>query len=164
MDKFITIMVVISGCILGIGALLYTFNSITRLFKYSVSWIEELCIYSIVLMVFLMQAKLEFHNEQLSISVLADKLKNKPILKRILYTFKGVVTIFVCIVLFRVGLSVIKQNLTYGVLSPVLGFPMGLYFLLINICLMMVILCQFVNIFTKKIETEDDKKEVTENV
>lgn len=149
-DGFITVIIGLSVCLLAVGAVLYAINSILRTMSLNVAWIEEYSIYSLVLVVFLMQSKLEFRDEQLSISILADKVKNKPIPRRIIFSIKGVITIAVYAVLFQTGLTVIKQNLFYGVVSPILAFPMGLYFVLVNICLALVVIYWIIHIFTKR--------------
>ena len=164
MDKFLTIVLWISGFFLGVGAVLYTFNSITRLFKYGVPWIEEYCIYTIVLMVFLMQARLEVRNQQLSISFLADKVKDNPVFSRILFTIRGIVTILVYAVLFWVGIKVIQQNLSYGVVSPILEFPMWIYFTAVETGLALVIVYWVVYLFSNKWEPGDEEAEVIDNV
>jgi TRAP-type C4-dicarboxylate transport system permease small subunit len=163
LDRILTIVFVVSGCLLGLGAVLYTFNSITRLFKYGVPWIEEYCIYTVVLMVFLMQAKLEMNDQQLSISFIADRVKNKPVFRRILSTVRGIVTITVYSILFYVGTAVIQQNLSYGVVSAILEFPMGIYFAAVNLSLALVIVYWIIYLFTKKWDP-DEKGGVTDNV
>ncbi len=164
LDKLLTIVFVISGCLLGLAAILYTFNSITRLFKHGVPWIEEYCIYTVVLMVFLMQARLEIRDQQLSISFLTDQVNNRPVARRILFTIRGIVTIFVYAVLFQVGTAVIQQNLSFGVVSPIIDFPMGIYFAAIDISLALVIVYWIIYLFTKKWEPENGRSGVSGNV
>jgi len=157
MDKFLSVLIAISTLFLGISLVLYTINSLARLFKFGVPWIEEYCIYSVVFIVFLLQAKLEFRDEHLSIAFLAEKTKNNPIPRRILFTIRGIVSIAIYLILFREGLLVVQQNLSYGVVSPIISFPMGVYFTLINICFALVIIYWIVHIFTKKWTRDDDK-------
>ncbi|NLY71980.1 MAG: TRAP transporter small permease [Clostridiales bacterium] len=157
MDKFLNALIVISTVFLGVALVLYTINSLARLFKVGVPWIEEYCIYSVVFIVFLIQAKLEFRDEHLSIAFLAEKVKNNPIPRRILFTIRGIVSIVVYVILFKEGLAVIQQNLSYGVVSPILSFPMGIYFTLINICFVLVIIYWIVHIFTKKWTRVDEQ-------
>ena len=164
-NRFIDAVMAVLCVFLGSAVVLYGVNAILRYgIKSSFNWIEEYTIYIIVLSVLLIQFRLEFKGESLSITVLSDKINRRKIPRRVLFVFQQIVTIAVFVLLFRQGLEVIAQNMQYGVRSPIIQFPMYLYFIMVNIAFVMVIIFCALNLFLKKWDegakgSEEDDKE-----
>lgn len=154
-DKFLLIILIVSGLALGSSAVFYALNCLLRYaFKAPLAWPEEYCTYVIVLMVFLMQCRLEFRDESLSISVIWEKVKEKPIARRILYSFKGIVTIAMAALMTDIGFSLVEQQFTYGAVTPVMRIPFGIYYIAISISFALVAIVWVINLFTKQFDEE----------
>jgi TRAP-type C4-dicarboxylate transport system permease small subunit len=113
------------------------------------SWPEEYCIYIVVLMVYFLQCRLEFKGEQLGIGIIDTLLVKHKTLRIIATLIHGAVAIVVFAVLFKVGLTVVQQQYIFGIISPVIRFPMVIYFGLINGCFVLVIAFWAIRFITK---------------
>jgi len=152
----------LAGIFLATSVFFYALNSLLRYFvKSAMPWPEEYCTYIIVLMIFLMQCGLEFREESLAIGVLDNVAKKYRVIEYIRFYFKTVLAIVVFVVLAHTGIGVVKQNLQFGVLSPVLRVPMGIYFALMVATFFLVILFTVLNmISTQKFRGKQKESEV----
>lgn len=152
-DKFLLIVLIVSGVILASSVIFYAMNCFLRYaVKSPLAWPEEYCTYVIVLMVFLMQCRLEFYDESLSIAVVWEKVKDKPVPRRILFTFKGIVTILISVLMAHIGRNLTIQQFDYNAVTPVMRIPLGVYYAAIDICFLLIVVVWIVHIFTKRFE------------
>lgn len=153
--KILTLSLWLSALILGSSVLIYAANSILRSFKMAMPWPEEYCTYIVVVMVFLLQGKLEFDGDALTIDILEGAAKRSLFFRRLLHLIRLVVTAGVGIVLFRTGVSVASQNFSYGSVSPVMNISMGIYFSIINVCFVLLIITSVVCFILRLCEKEE---------
>lgn len=148
-DKVLVVVLILSGFMLLSSVVCYTANCFMRyVVKAPLSWPEEYCTYIVVLMVFLMQCRLEFRDESLSIGVLWEKVKDRPVARRILFSFKGIVTIGVSLILAFIGKDLALQQFMYKAVTPVMRIPFGIYYAAIAICFLLVVLVWLIHLFT----------------
>lgn len=130
----------ISAVILAISTVLSAINVFLRYgFDSSLVWADELSIYIVILMVFLFQPYLEYKDDQLSISVITEHFANKPIVLKIMYFIRMLITFVLYIVLIRSGFALISQNLMYQAATPVMRFPLWILSLIVTIGLILVL-------------------------
>ena len=130
----------ISSLFIAVSAALSTYNALTRsFFAFSSPWIEELSCYLCALTMFLMAPRLEYLDEQLSISFLDEKLKSRPAWRRLIFYIRGVVTVCLYATLLRAGCNVVVRNLAIGSKSPVLQMPYGQLYMIVMLALILVI-------------------------
>jgi TRAP-type C4-dicarboxylate transport system permease small subunit len=147
----LTALAAISMVFIAVSAVLSTYNAITRsFFAFSSPWIEELSCYLCALMMFLMAPRLEFNDEQLSISFLNEKLKDRPIGKKLIFHVRGAVTIFLYAVLLDAGYRVVVRNLAIGSKSPVLHAPYGYLYAVVMISMILVVVYWIFHFFMEK--------------
>ncbi len=147
----------ISAVMLTSSVLIYIFNCFMRyVMRAPLPWPEEYCIYIVVLMVYFMQCRLEYKGEQLGIGLIDQWLEKYKILRVLVTLIQGGTAIFVYVVLYRVGLTVVRQQNTFGAVSPVMRVPMGIYFSLINACFILVIVFWAIRFFTKNYDKMED--------
>jgi TRAP-type C4-dicarboxylate transport system permease small subunit len=150
LDRGLLTLTAISAAFIAAAALLSTYNAVTRsFFSFSSPWIEELSCYLCALTMFLMTPRLEYHDEQLSISFLDEKLKTRPPLRKLIFYIRGVVSVFLYIILLRAGYSVVERNLAIGSRSPVLRMPYGYLYTLVMIAVILVIIYWVFHFFLK---------------
>ncbi|MDR3294918.1 MAG: TRAP transporter small permease subunit [Clostridiales Family XIII bacterium] len=146
----LTGLTAISVVFLAAAAILSTYNALARsFFSFSSPWIEELSCYLAALIMFLMAPRLEYMDEQLSISFLDEKLKAFPLGRRILFYIRGVLTLFLYAVLLRAGYKVVARNLQIGSKSPVLHVLYGQLYMIVLVALILVILYWVFHFFLK---------------
>lgn len=157
-DKFLLIVLVISGIFLGTSVLFYVLNCMMRyLFKAPLAWPEEYCTYIVVLMVFLMQCRLEFRDESLSIAVIWEKVKHKPVPRRVMFTVKMILTIIMSALLMYCGYNLTKQQMMYRSVLPVTRIPFSIYYGAITVCFILVIIVGIIHLFTKKFDEKGEE-------
>lgn len=158
-DIILQVVMVISAVMLTTSLIFYALNCFMRyVVRSPLPWPEEYCVYIVVLMVYFMQCKLEFHGEELCIGVLDNFINSSKAIRIIHTVFQGVVTIFLyCYLYVNAGLGVVAQQVSYGILSPVMRIPMGIYFNLVNICFLLVVIFWVINIFTKDYDKVEEK-------
>lgn len=150
-EKALNAVIALSAVMLASSMLIYAYNCFMRYaVRAPMSWPEEYCTYIVVLMVFFMQCRLEFKDESLCIGLLDNMMEKNPVLERLLFYLRGVISLIVFGILLNVGVSVAKQNFFYGSISPVLKFSMGMYFALVDVCLALVMVFWVVNIITRR--------------
>ena len=104
--------------------LLVNFGVITRLLLIPASWTDEMLQFFIVWLVFIMSAIALKVDGLISLEVVEDMLKRKPLAYKILKLIQAVlITIFVFFMLTQTYSLVTSQYFTQEV-SPVLGFPL----------------------------------------
>ena len=148
-DKILNFTLGISAVILASSVVIYAFNSLLRSMKMAMPWPEEYCTYIVVIMVFLVQSKLEFHDEELTINALDSVANKKPWFNTVLHVFRYLFTILVVGVIFRSCVTVAQQNFQYKAVTPVMNFSMGIYFSLVAICFGLVILTAAVSLILR---------------
>ncbi len=152
-DKFLLIVLIVSGLFLASSAILYALNCFLRyVAKAPLPWPEEYCTYVIVLMVFFMQCRLEFREESLSIAVVWEKVKHRRIARRVLFTIKGVTTIVVAALMADIGFSLVDQQFAYNSVMPVMRIPFGIYYAAISVCFVLVVIVWLILLFTKRFD------------
>ena len=149
-DVILWIVTAISAVMLTTSVLFYVMNCYMRyVMRAPLAWPEEYCIYIVVLMFYFIQCRLEFRNEGLGIGIIDAFLAKSKLLRIFATLFHGTVAIFVYVVLLNVGRTVVRQQIRFGVLSPVMRVPMSIYFSLINVCFILVILFWVIRLFTQ---------------
>jgi TRAP-type C4-dicarboxylate transport system permease small subunit len=125
----------VSMICLGAGTGLATLNAITRKFFPELggfTWAEEMATYFCVLMLFTGVAYLELTNKHLTIGVIDSLIKNERIrsaLNRILWIFRGVVTIVLLCIVLRYGFIVLQSLWAGRVLTFALRVPKVYFFI-----------------------------------
>lgn len=148
-DTVTWLVTVISAVMLTSSVLIYIFNCFMRyVMRAPLPWPEEYCIYIVVLMVYFMQCRLEYKGEQLGIGLIEPLLAKHKALRVIATLIHGGTALFVYVVLYNVGLTVVKQQIRFGALSPVMRVPMGIYFGLINACFVLVMVFWVIRFIT----------------
>lgn len=158
-DKILQVVTVLSAIMLTTSVIFYALNCFMRyVVRAPLAWPEEYCVYIVVLMVYFMQCKLEFHGEELCIGVLDNLIAKSKAIRIVQTLIQGAVTIFIyCHLFFNVGLGVVAQQNQYGILSPVMRFEMGVYFGLINACFLLVVIFWVINILTKDYDKVEEQ-------
>ena len=127
-DKAITALLTAAAVLGGASALLATFNAISRKFlSVSFPWVEELCTYLVVIAVFISIPNLELKDKQLCVDFLGSTIKKKAVQKG-LYLFRGVVIIFLCVVVARYGLASTVTAWQTNTVTYVLQWPRAIFF------------------------------------
>lgn len=148
--KVLDIVILICALLLASSIVIYAINCFLRYgFKAPMPWPEEYCTYFVVFMVYLLQCRLEFKDEELVIGVIDGQLKKSKVLRIVTFWIRTLVTIGIYGYLFTIGQTVIQQQVRFGALTPVMKIPLGIYFNLINICLLLVIVFSVINLITK---------------
>lgn len=155
-EFFLWIIHAISALMLAASALAFVLNVYMRYIAGApLAWPEEFSLYIVVLMVYLMQCRLEFKNESLGIGIIDPLLaKSKP-LRIFVALFHIVVVIVVFGILLNVGQTVVQQQIRFGALSPIMRIPMATYFNLINICFILIIVFWVIRLFTHNFDEHD---------
>lgn len=139
-DTVLNIILAISAIILASSVVIYAFNSFLRTLKMAMPWPEEYCTYIVVIMIFLVQSKLEFCNEELTINALDSVANKTPWLDKLLYVIRYLFTIVAVAIIFYTCVTVAQQNFQYKAVTPVMNVSMGLYFSLVAFSFGLVIL------------------------
>lgn len=150
----------ISAVILLVCAILSAGNAISRYF-FSVSspFIEEFCTYGCVLLMFLMQPRLEYKDEQLSISVLDEKLAKFPAIRTVLFWFRGAVTLFIYFFIIRAGFEVIRMNVNNGASTPVMHFPYSILYGIVVAAMLLLVVYWIFHFFINDHKLRRDKSD-----
>lgn len=152
-DKVLDIITLLAGYVLASAVILYTINCFMRYcLKAPMAWPEEYCTYFVVFMVYLLQCRLEFKGEELTIGLIDNQLKKSKALRRIIFYVQALITIGIYGYLYYVGMEVVKKQYQYATVTPIMKIPYGVYFNLINICLVIVIVFWIVNLLTKDLD------------
>jgi len=130
----------ISAAFIGLSTVLSVINVFLR-YGFGTGWIwaDEFSIYIVIVMVFLYQCNLEYRDDQLSISVLAEMFSGRPIVLKVMYFFRMAVTFLLYGILIRSGFALIKQNLKFQAMTPVMHVPLWILSLVVTIGLMLVL-------------------------
>jgi len=149
----------IASIFIAISTILASINVFLRyLFGSSLPWADELSIYIIVMMVYIYQCKLEYDDDQLSISVLAEYFRNKPVILKSMYYVRMVVTVSLYGMLLNTAFKVVQQHWMYKGATPVMRMPFWILGLIVTIGLILVILAWIVKFLPEK-KNKDTKKE-----
>lgn len=138
----------IGAFLLFVSTLLAAFNAIARYtINFSSSWADEICVYGLVVAVFLTQCKLEADDDQLSIAVL-DPYLNK-FGKDILFWIRAIVTIGIWITLVVVGWDVIILNYELNMVTSLMMFPMWIIFTAYTVGMALILVAWVWRIYNK---------------
>ena len=119
----------IGGFLLFVSTILAATNAICRYgLRVSLSWADEVCVFSIVISVFLMQMRLEANREQLSIAIIDPLLEKYPLFKTIVFWIHAVLLVSLWTIFVSVGLDVIKMNYDISTVTSLLMFPMWIIY------------------------------------
>lgn len=156
--EIVTMLVtVISAVLLTSSVLIYIVNCFMRyVMRAPLPWPEEYCIYIVVLMVYFLQCRLEYKGEQLGIGLIDNLLAKYKPLRVIITLIHGGTAIFVYGVLYKVGTTVVEQQIRFGNVSPIMRVPMGTYFRLIDACFILVIVFWIIRFITDDYEKVEE--------
>jgi len=147
--KVMNVVTAISAVLLASSALVYVFNCFMRyVVKKPFAWPEEYCTYIIVVMVYFIASRMEFHDDMLVIGLIDIWSEKSKVLKTILYFVQAIVTFGVYGILFNAATKVIAQQFKYSTISPILHIPMGAYFTLIRIFFALIIVAWVIKLIT----------------
>jgi len=140
-NGFLGFVMAVCASMLAVSTLLSCINVFLRyVLGTSLPWADELSIYLAVVMIFIYQCKLEYEDDQLSISALIEKYKNKRIFIKAVYYLRTVITFVLYIILIRSGITVVNQHLMYNAATPVMRLPFSIITILVTIGLILVII------------------------
>lgn len=147
----------ISVFFLCICTLTAFFNTVMRyVFLMPLRFSEELCVISLICLVFLSLPQLERGNEHLSMTALYNTFS--PKLKTAMGIFRSILTIGVLTLLCNAGVVVVRRNFSLNNKTQVLDWPYGLIYLVIPIAFALIILIRLANITIKN----NNKSEIEE--
>lgn len=141
----------ISSVLLLVCTVLSAGNAISR-FAFSVSspFIEEFsCIMAVIIM-YLMQPRLEYKDEQLSIAILDEKLKNFPAARRVIFYIRGLVTLFIYVLLIKAGFDVVRVNMGTQSSTPIMHLPYAVLYGIVTALLIVVVFYWIFHFFLKR--------------
>ena len=153
-NGFLGFVMAVSAVMLAVSTLLSCINVFLRyVLGTSFPWADEMSIYLAVVMIFIYQCKLEFEDDQLSISALVKKYSDKRIFIKAVYALRTVITFILYIMLIRSGLTVVNQHLMYNAATPVMRFPLWIITLIVTIGLILVIVYWIVKLVLRPKKT-----------
>lgn len=132
------------------------FNAITRFFlDLTFNWAEELCTYCVVLMVYLVIARLEFTGDQLCITAIDLWVKNATA-QRVLNYIRGILTGAALTILGWHGISVMLKAFKRHQVTYILRLPKGILYAVALGCLAITVLVWLVLMICNKGDFEHD--------
>lgn len=102
-----------------------------------------------VIIMYLMQPRLEYEDQQLSIAILDEKLKNNPIARRIIFYIRGGVTLFIYILLIKAGFDVVRVNAGTQSATPIMHLPYAVLYSIVIVLMILVIVYWVFHFFLK---------------
>ena len=141
MNIYSKIMSVLTkGMLTGAGifcifsTLLNCVNVIMRyIFNMPFSFMDELALYFVVILVFLVMPYLELFDDQLCISTILSAVKSVK-WRKVLTYIRGVITFGLASIMTVVGYDVMIRSFNRNVITAVLRFPKGILYGLMAIC------------------------------
>lgn len=129
----------IAGFLVFFSTLLSTAGAISRYsFKMPIVWIDEICVYAILLMVFLIMPELEYSNNQLTISAILRFFGDRG--HTVLIFIRGVITMAASCILAYYGFVIAQRSIERMVLTPVIRFPKGIPYYIVASCFVLSVL------------------------
>jgi TRAP-type C4-dicarboxylate transport system permease small subunit len=123
-------------------------NTVMRyIFLSPLRWSEELCVISLVFMVYFSLPRLEHQNEHLSMTALYNIFP--PVLKKIVNTLRSLVTIGIVSWLGKAGIDVVRRNFVSETYTQVLDLPYGLIYAVIPLAFLVILIVRLLNITAK---------------
>lgn len=140
----------VSSVLLLVCTVLSTGNAVSR-FAFSVSspFVEEFCCIMAVIIMYLMQPRLEYKDEQLSIAILDEKLKGYPMARRVIFYIRGLVTLFIYVLLIKAGFDVVRVNAGTSSSTPVMHMPYAILYGIVVALLIVVVVYWLFHFFLK---------------
>lgn len=159
-EIILTVITVVCAILLASSVVFYAFNCFMRyVVRNPLPWPEEYCIYIVVLMVYVITCRMEFFEEELCIGIIDPLIKKSKIVRNVLFILHGLLTIFIMYQMYKIGTDVVAQQSRYGIVSPVMRIPMGIYFGLVNASFVLVIVFWVINLLTKDYNQVEEVKE-----
>ena len=145
----------ISVIFLVICTVLAVLNTFMRyVLKMPIRFSEELCVISLIWMVFASLPLLERDNEHLNMTALYNVLSKK--IQNVLNILRSLLTIAVAAWLFSAGIVVVIRNYSMNTNTQVLNLPYGLVYVMVPIAFALIVLVRLANISIKsKIDNSD---------
>jgi TRAP-type C4-dicarboxylate transport system permease small subunit len=120
-------------------------NTIMRyIFKNPLNWSEELCVISLIFIVFTSLPQLEKQNDHLCMTALYNALS--PKIKKVLGVIRSILTIAVCAWLCKAGIDVAMRNFNMNIKTQVMDLPYGIIYMIIPASFVLIILVRMANI------------------
>jgi len=137
----------IAGIFIGVSTFLVAMNALLRyVFSHSLPWVDELSILLIILLIFIMQIRLEATNDQLSIDIIKPFLEKHPVINKIFSTIRWALTITLYFVIVKEGLGIIQQNYQLKSATPILELPQFFLYAIVAACMILTIITCIVNL------------------
>ena len=148
-EIILRLVYILSAVMLGSSTFIYAVNGVVMRYvmRAPIAWTEEYCIYIVVLMTYLMQCRLEFYDQGIGMGVINIILPKSKALRIFVTLFNGAVVAFVYVILLNVGRTVVRQQIRFGTLLPIMKLPMAIYFGLINVCFALVLAFWVIRLF-----------------
>lgn len=142
-------------CVCTVTAFL---NAVMRyVFKMPLHFSEELCVISLICIVFMSLPQLERNNDHLSMTALYNLFS--PKLKTVMGVFRSIITIAISAWLAKAGIDVVLRNFSMNNKTQVLDWPYGIIYTVIPIAFVVIILIRLANITIKNdVESEEEAK------
>ena len=156
---------VVSMVFLCICTLTAFVNAVMRyIFLAPLRWSEELCVISLIAMVYMSIPRLEHKNEHLCMTALYNIFP--PVIKKIVNTLRSLVTIGIVAWLGKAGLDVVSRNFVSNTRTQVLDWPSGLIYAVIPLAFLIILIVRLLNITAKDpedvIQDNSEEKEKEE--
>lgn len=148
-------MYMISGAFIGMATALAALNAILRFMGLGLSWADELYIYFVVLMVYLILPQLEGTGDQLCITAIDSWVKNETG-QRILNYIRGLLTGGALCVIAYYGFNVMLKAFKRNQVSYILQLPKGVLYGIVMICLFITVVVWLVLMICNKGEFDND--------
>lgn len=144
------------GFMLFVAAILAAINAVMRKFA-GISWTpaEEVCTYLCLLSVFIGLPKLEIGDDELSIDIFNNSIKNEK-LKKVVFLIRGIITMICFGLLFWAGISQIQNTYANHAVTSVLHIPRYLLYIVVDACYAIVIFSWIAIFLNKGRPVKDD--------
>jgi len=148
-DKVISTIVIASDVFaitsLVICTLTAFVNTVMRyIFKMPINFSEELCVLTLIFLVFSSLLRLERDNEHLNMTVLYNVFPEK--VQDVVNVVRSIVTIVLSVCLSYAGFVVVNMNFINNTRSQVLDWPYGVVYLIIPVTFALIALIRLANV------------------
>lgn len=128
-------------------------NTIFRyVFNAPIRWSEELCVITLIWMVYVSQPSLENSNNQLCMTAAYNAFPKK--LKDIINVLRSVVTVFVSYIIVKTGWQLVQRNFDLNINTQVFDWPYGIIYFVIPLSFAIVIIVRLADIHAKNKEND----------
>jgi TRAP-type C4-dicarboxylate transport system permease small subunit len=109
----------------------YVFNAPLR-------WSEELCVITLIWMVYISLPSIERTNNQLCMTALYNMFPQK--IKDIVNILRSIVTVFICYIVTKTGWALVERNFELKINTQVFNWPYGIIYFIIPLCFALIII------------------------